>query len=230
MDSNICYDIRLENQVYISEYNSYLSTQPMLIDITFIVTSIYGGISSSYRKKYLYQLKGQNNTIQVESRYTYFRHDHDLVAWQLKLLDSLSENNFGMPIRIHLIIAIQGKEIKFRDEKKGADLTHIGCIKSINSCVIPCNRILRQNQIAISRILILTLLWCVWLILPLVKPIFAIRENHRTYIQGWSEKLLIPNYQDGLHIQIYIVSICKQTVELDVPYDTFFPSAMVNGI
>jgi hypothetical protein len=42
--------------------------------------------------------------ILVKSRYTYLSHDHDLVAWKVKLFDSLPENNFGMPIRIHLII------------------------------------------------------------------------------------------------------------------------------
>ena len=91
----------------------------MLIDISIAVTSTYShGISSSYRKKHLYQLKGQNNTIQVESRCTYLRHDHDLVARQVKLFDSLSEDNFGTPIGIYLIITIQDKEIKSRDEKK----------------------------------------------------------------------------------------------------------------
>ena len=105
---------RFCEQVYIL----YLSTQSMLIDITFIVTIIGNwSQSSSYRKKYLYQLKGQNSMIQVKSRYTYLSHDHDLVAWQVKLFDSLSENDFGMPIRIHLIIAPQGKEIKSRNEK-----------------------------------------------------------------------------------------------------------------
>ena len=41
-----------------------------------------------------------------ESRYTvtYFSHDHDLVALKIKLFDSLPEDNFGMPIRIHLIM------------------------------------------------------------------------------------------------------------------------------
>ena len=43
----------------------------------------------------------------------------------------------------------------------------------------------------------------------------------------WSERLSIPNYQDWL-IR-YIVSIRKQIVELDVPYDTFFPSGIVSA-
>jgi hypothetical protein len=50
--------------------------------------------------------------------YTYLSHDHDLVAWQVMLFDSLSENNFGTPIGIYLIIANQVKEIKSKDEKK----------------------------------------------------------------------------------------------------------------
>ena len=54
--------------------------------------------------------------IQVKSsRYTYFSYDHDLVAWQVKLFDSFSENNFGMAIGIHLIIASKNMEIKSRD-------------------------------------------------------------------------------------------------------------------
>ena len=56
--------------------------------------------------------------VPVISRYTHLCHDHDPIAWQVKLFDSLSENNFGMPIRIHLIIAPQGKEIKSRNEEK----------------------------------------------------------------------------------------------------------------
>ena len=56
--------------------------------------------------------------VQVERRYIYLSHDHDLVAWQVMLFDSLSENNFGTPIRICLIIAIRGKEINSRYEKK----------------------------------------------------------------------------------------------------------------
>ena len=56
--------------------------------------------------------------IQVISRYTYLCHDHDPIAWQVKLFDSLSENNFGMSIRIHLIIVPQREEIKSRNEKK----------------------------------------------------------------------------------------------------------------
>ena len=50
-----------------------------------------------------------------------------------------------------------------------------------------------------------------------------------TYIQEWSERLLIPNYQDGLK-KIHINSRrynAKQTLELDVPYDIFFPSGIV---
>ena len=102
------YRIRnLKYQFCEQMYISYLSTQPMLIYITIIVTSIEShGIFSSYRIKYLYPLKGQNNMISAESRYTYLGHDDDLVARQVKLFDSLSENNFGMPIRIHLVIAI----------------------------------------------------------------------------------------------------------------------------
>ena len=48
----------------------------------------------------------------MKSRYTYLSHDHDLVAWQVKLFDSLSENNFGTSIRIYLIMVIQGNENK----------------------------------------------------------------------------------------------------------------------
>ena len=83
----------------------------MLIDVIFIAASIVNwSKSSSYLKKYLYQLKRQNNNmIQVISRHTHLCHDHDPIAWQVKLFDSLSEDNFGMPIRIHLIIAPQGK-------------------------------------------------------------------------------------------------------------------------
>ena len=66
---------RFCEQVYIS----YLSTQSMLIDITVIVTTI--GNWTSYRKKYLYQLNGQNSMIHLKSRYTYLSHDHNLVAW-----------------------------------------------------------------------------------------------------------------------------------------------------
>ena len=91
----------------------------MLINITFIVAIIEKrSKSSSYHSKYLYKLKGQNIMIQVISRYTYLCHDHDPIAWQVKLFDSLSENNFGMPIRIHLIIAPQAKEIRSRNKKK----------------------------------------------------------------------------------------------------------------
>ena len=68
---------------------------------------------------------------------SYLSHDHDLVARQIKLFDSLSEDNFGMPIRVHLTIAMQGKEIKSSDKRKKA---HIGCIKSIDSCIITCYR------------------------------------------------------------------------------------------
>ena len=64
------------------------------------------------------------------------------------LFDSLSENNFGTPIGIYLIIAIQVKEINLEMKRKRTDLTHIGCIKSIDSCIITCHRIHRQNQIA----------------------------------------------------------------------------------
>ena len=89
-------------------YKSYLSTQPMLIDISVAVTSTYShGISSSYRKKYLYWCKKFKIIWQkVKSRYTYLSHDHDLVAGQVMLFDSLSENNFGMTIRICLVIII----------------------------------------------------------------------------------------------------------------------------
>ena len=55
-----------------------------------------------------------HDRIQEKIRYTYFSHDHDLVAWQVKLFDSLSENNFGMPIGIHLIIARSNLAIKKR--------------------------------------------------------------------------------------------------------------------
>ena len=50
--------------------------------------------------------------IQVKLDTNYLSHDHNLIAWQIKLFDSLSENNFGLPIRIRLIIAFKGKEIK----------------------------------------------------------------------------------------------------------------------
>ena len=95
--------------------------------------------------------------MQVKSRYTYLSHDHNFVAWQVMLFDSLSENNFGTPIGIGLIIAIQVKKINLEMKRKGADLTHIGSIESIDSCIITCHRNYRQNQIAISWILILTL-------------------------------------------------------------------------
>ena len=36
--------------------------------------------------------------------YTYLSHDHDLVAGQVMLFDSLSEDNFGKPVRIYLIM------------------------------------------------------------------------------------------------------------------------------
>ena len=76
----------------------------------------------------------------------------------------------------------------------------------MDSCIITCHGNHCQNRInEISRILIiLTLPWYFLSILPLVKPNFAIQENHKTYIQGWSERLLITNYQDGLNVvQIY---------------------------
>ena len=78
----------------------------MLVDITIGVTSIYSyGVSSSYREKNLYQLlNGQNNMMQMKSGYTYLGHDHDLVAGQVMLFDSLSENNFGTTVTIYLIM------------------------------------------------------------------------------------------------------------------------------
>ena len=110
------YKIRnLKEQFCEQVYISYLSTQSMLIDVIFVAGN--WSKSSSYRIIYLYQLKGQNNEI-VKSKYTYLSHDHDLVAWQVKLLDSLSKNNFGMSIRIHLIIGPQGKDIKSGNKNK----------------------------------------------------------------------------------------------------------------
>ena len=53
--------------------------------------------------------------IQVTSRYTYLGHDHDLVAWEAKLFDSLSENDFGMTIGIDLTISPKCKHIKSRN-------------------------------------------------------------------------------------------------------------------
>ena len=105
----------------------------MLIDITFIFTFIYRGKSSSNHTKYL-------------------SHDHNLVAGKVKLFDSLSKNNFGMTIRIHLIMQFRVK-IKV---KKRADSTHIGCIKRIDSCIITFQGNYHQNRIiAKSRILII---------------------------------------------------------------------------
>ena len=91
-------------------YVSYLSAQSMLIDITLFV----GGFcvensvaSSSDREKYLLQVEGENNTMESGVRYTYLGHDHNLVAWKVKLFDSLSENNFRFPIRIGLAIQLR---------------------------------------------------------------------------------------------------------------------------
>ena len=48
----------------------------------------------------------------------YLSHNYNLVPWKAKLLDSLSENDFGMTIRIDLIISPKGKQIKARKKKK----------------------------------------------------------------------------------------------------------------
>ena len=83
--------------------------------------------------------------------HTYLSHDHDLVARKIKLFNSLPEDNFGMPITSNLVI--QGQEYKLN---KRADLTRIGRIKRIDSCIITCHGNHRQNRIiAISWILII---------------------------------------------------------------------------
>jgi hypothetical protein len=56
------------------------------------------------KKTYANQ-KGQNDTKQGKSGYIYLGHDHDLVAWEAKLFNSLSENDFGTPVRIRLVIS-----------------------------------------------------------------------------------------------------------------------------
>jgi hypothetical protein len=76
----------------------------MLIDITIAVTNIVNSLKSSpHRTIKLCQLKGQNNILKNE--YTCLSHDYNLVAWEAKLFDSLSKDDFGMSIRINLIIA-----------------------------------------------------------------------------------------------------------------------------
>ena len=78
----------------------------MLIDITIVVTNILNSDkSSSHRTINLYPLKGQNDIWQTKNGYTYLSHDYNLVAWEAKLFDSLSKDDFGMSIRIDLIIA-----------------------------------------------------------------------------------------------------------------------------
>ena len=53
--------------------------------------------------------------IQMKMGYKYLSHDHDLVAGQVMLFDCLSEDNFGKPVRIYLII---NPRVKSCDEKK----------------------------------------------------------------------------------------------------------------
>ena len=63
-----CKIRNLKNQFWEQVYISYLSTQSMLIDVTFIVPSIGNwSKSSSYCIKYLCQSKCQNTMIQVKS-------------------------------------------------------------------------------------------------------------------------------------------------------------------
>ena len=89
----------------------------------------------TWKKTYIQFKKSQNNVMQMKIGYTYLSHDHDLVPGQVMLFDCLSKNNFGMSVRIYLI---KVRRLNLVMKRKQADLTHIGCIKSIDSCIITC--------------------------------------------------------------------------------------------
>jgi hypothetical protein len=57
--------------------------------------------------------------VKMKSRYTYLSHDHDLVAGEVMLFDSLSENSFGTTIRIYLVIIANPKVRRSKPLKDG---------------------------------------------------------------------------------------------------------------
>ena len=86
----------------------------MLIDIALVVDDfcvVNSLISFSDSRINLYQAERENNMIKwtVYSDITHLSHDHDLVARKVKLFDSLSENDFRLPIGIDLTIALRSK-------------------------------------------------------------------------------------------------------------------------
>ena len=168
--------------------------------------------------------------IEVKSRYKYLGHDHNLVAWQVKLFDSLSENNFRMSIRIHLMIAPQSKEIKSRNNiiKTRFDehwryqkywFPHHNLLKKNMGIVTNCDK---QDSYTYDALICL-----------------IDSSSGKTHFCHSGEpydihpRMIGETFNPELPRRTKctdLVGICKQTVKLDVPYDTFPPSGIVGAV
>ncbi len=98
----------------------------------------------------------------AEDRGTDLGHDHDLFAWEVELLDRLSQYNLRLSVRIS-----------------------VRSIEALNSHIIAWDWGLTRSTTKRWSVDGPTLLWCAWELPPQAAPILAILYCRKTYIREW---------------------------------------------